>query len=72
VLKEKKLKGFPLFFTFKSFQTTLLGDIKQWASRHCRCDRRRRRHSRSHVENKMLVMVDAEKGRVVRSFTRRR
>jgi hypothetical protein len=38
-LVKKKFKGFPLFFTFKNFQTAFTGKLKQWASRrrrHCR------------------------------------
>jgi hypothetical protein len=53
---EKKCEGFPLFFTFKIFQTALFCDIKQWASRHRRYRRRLCRRlcrSRSKVENKM-------------------
>jgi hypothetical protein len=49
-----------MFVTFKNFKTALMGDIKQWGSRHChhrRCYRRRHRRSRSNVENKKLVMV---------------
>jgi hypothetical protein len=54
--RKKKFKGFPLFFIFKNFKTAFFCDIKQWASRHRLCYRRRhrRRHrrSRSIVENK--------------------
>jgi hypothetical protein len=32
--KEKKFKGFPMFFTIKVFKKALLGDMKQWWSRH--------------------------------------
>jgi hypothetical protein len=44
-----------MFVTFKNFKTALMGDIKQWTSRHRRhrlryC--RRHRRSRSKVENK--------------------
>jgi hypothetical protein len=56
VREEKKFKGFPLFFAFKNFQTALMGDIKQWASRHRRhrlCYCRRHRCSQSIVEKKI-------------------
>jgi hypothetical protein len=46
--KKKNFKGFPMFFTLENFKTALMGDIKQWSSRHCRRRyRRHRRHRRS-------------------------
>jgi hypothetical protein len=44
-----------MFFTFKNFKTALMGDLKQWSSRHYRRRRRyrhRHRRSRSKVEKK--------------------
>jgi hypothetical protein len=32
--KEKKFKGFPMFFTFENFKRAFLGDMRQWWSRH--------------------------------------
>jgi hypothetical protein len=32
--EEKKFKGFPMFFTFENFKKSILGDMKQWWSRH--------------------------------------
>jgi hypothetical protein len=31
---KKKFKGFPLFLHLKNFKTALMGDIRQWWSRH--------------------------------------
>jgi hypothetical protein len=31
---EKKIQGFPMFFTFENFKRAFLGDMKQWWSRH--------------------------------------
>jgi hypothetical protein len=45
---KKKLRGVPHVCTFENFKTALLGDIKQWSSRHHRYRHRyRRRHRRS-------------------------
>jgi hypothetical protein len=43
---KKKFKGSSCFSQLKSFKTTIVGDIKQWSSRHCR----RHRLGRSIVE----------------------
>jgi hypothetical protein len=42
-----------MFFTLEKFKTALMGDIKQWSSRHHQCrhrHRRRHRRIRSNVE----------------------
>jgi hypothetical protein len=32
--EEKKIQGFPHVFTIENFEKSLLGDMKQWWSRH--------------------------------------
>jgi hypothetical protein len=46
-----------MIFNIKIFESALMGDIKQWWSRHHRCSRcycRRYRRSRSNVERKRV------------------
>jgi hypothetical protein len=55
--QKKKFKGFPMFFTSKFFKTALIGDLKQWWSRHYRqrsCYHRRYRRSRSGEKRKRV------------------
>jgi hypothetical protein len=66
---KKKCKGFPMFFTFKNFQTALMGDLKLWTSRHYRRRRRRRRYRRSR-SNVAKKRNDAN-GKIVRNGERR-
>jgi hypothetical protein len=53
---QKKIKGFPMFFTFEKFKTALMGDIKQWSSchhHHRDLYRHRHRRNRSNDENRV-------------------
>jgi hypothetical protein len=49
VIRQKKIKGFPMFFTLENFKTAFVGDMELRSSRHYRRRRRRRyrRHRRS-------------------------
>jgi hypothetical protein len=74
--KKKIVRGFPLFFPFKNFQTALLGDIKQWMSRqrqyrrHYRCRHRRsrskcRKQNGSHGKIKIAKILRGESSRSI-------